>query len=310
MHRQLHFSHPYKGLRLSTALLFLLCLTPLTLCAQATRRGTLTFQDYEREYYITLPAADAPSVAEGQNPPLILCLHGYGGHAENACPPLAEAAAAAGWAVCCPQGLNDPTGNPGWNVRYPSQTGMEVDDVAFMLHLAAVLPEQYGLDAGNVFFTGMSNGGEMCYLMAYTHPEAFRAIASIAGLQMEWIMREHPTPSVVVPFMEVHGTADTVSYWEGDPTNQYGWGRYLAVPVAVSHIVTQNRCTHYEATALPLLHPDVPSHPVVLHHSLPTSPDGAEVLLYEVQGGNHSWSFDDLDTIAAVLDFFSRHLAR
>lgn len=288
--------------RLFICLLMFTAFLPARGWEAVSQHVTVTYQGHNRDYYVTLPPDSV------KHPPLILCLHGYGGHAAGACPPFVEAAAEAGWAVCCPQGLKDPAGNPGWNVRYPMQEGMMVDDVAFMLHLARTLPEVYQLDAENVFFTGMSNGGEMCYLMAYTHPEAFRAIASIAGLQMEWIMREHPTPSVAVPFMEVHGTGDTVSYWEGDATNQYGWGCYLAVPVAVSHIVTQNRCTHYTSEMLPLLHPDVPSHPVRLHRYQPSTPDGAEVRLYEVQGGGHSWSFDDMDTTKAMLDFFAAHL--
>lgn len=271
----------------------------LTLGAQTKKHMSTRFQGFEREYFISLPEK-----AEGA--PLIFCLHGHGGHAEGYRPELEQVALEHGFAVCYPQGLKSPIGKPSWNVRYPSQEGMQTDDIAFMVHLTKVLPEEYGLSPVNVFFSGMSNGGEMCYIMAYTHPETFRAICSMAGLQMGWTVKELQ-PKGAVPFMEVHGTADKTSRWEGDPDNKYGWGQYLAVPAAVSNIVAMNKCIHYEKTELPLLKED--AHPVILHH-YDLGTDGAEVLFYEVVGGTHSWALDALDSCGEMVRFFERHLAK
>lgn len=269
----------------------------LALGAQTAKHVTTEFQGFEREYFLSLP--ENPSGA-----PLIFCLHGHGGHAQGYRPELEKVALEHGFAICYPQGLNSPVGKPSWNVRYPSQEGMLTDDVAFMVYLAKAIPEEYGLSPVNVFFSGMSNGGEMCYIMAYTHPESFRAICSIAGLQMGWTLDELQ-PRGAVPFMEVHGTGDTTSRWVGDPDNEYGWGRYLAVPAAVSNIVAMNRCVRYAKSELPLLEEN--SHPVVLHrYDLGT--EGAEVLFYEVVGGTHSWAMGDMDTCTEMVKFFESHL--
>ena len=32
--------------------------------------------------------------------------------------------------------------------------------------------------------------------------------------------------------------------WNGDPNNEGGWGKYIAVPIAVNYWAIQNRCTH------------------------------------------------------------------
>ena len=267
--------------------------------AQTKKHVSTRFQGFEREYFITIP----DSLAEGR--PLIFCLHGHGGHAEGYRPELEAEAMKHGFAICFPQGLKSPIGKPSWNVRYPSQKGMQTDDVAFMVHLAKTLPAEYGLDPRNVFFSGMSNGGEMCYIMALTHPYVFRAIASMAGLQMGWTVDEL-TPCGHVPFMEVHGTGDKTSRWEGDPDNQYGWGAYLAVPAAVANIVSMNKCVHYTKTELPLKSEG--ANPVILHH-YDRGAEGSEVLFYEVVGGTHSWALDHLDSCGEILRFFEKHLA-
>ena len=62
----------------------------------------------------------------------------------------------------------------------------------------------------------MSNGGEMCYMMAMKKPKVFGAIASIAGLTLNNMSRDYKMP---IPFMEVHGTADNTSKWL--PTDAY-----------------------------------------------------------------------------------------
>ena len=108
--------------------------------------------------------------------------------------------------------------------------------------------------------------------------------------------------------MEVHGTDDKISAWDGDPQNNGGWGAYLSVPSAVSHIVSANRCVALSTTEIPAEHKRV-----ILHHfteGIPSRKGGpsSEVLLYEVRGGDHSWSDRYIPTCDLVWDFFSGYL--
>lgn len=263
--------------------------------ASAQIQGTFRHGGIDREYYLYLPESHAPG------DPVVFMLHGYGGKADNYFPEFIRLATSEGYAVCCPQGLPDPgKSKRSWNVGYPSQKGWKVDDIDFICALSERLKASYGFR--NAFFSGMSNGGEMCYLMAHRRPAAFKAIASIAGLQMEWIYKSMDL-KVPVNFIEIHGTEDRTSEWTGDPLNKGGWGEYLAVPEAVQNIVALNKCTHELIDTLPLTKPD--AHRVVLH-----SYEGgkAEVKLYEVIGGGHSRHVADADTPRVLLDFFSRHM--
>ena len=261
---------------------------------------TMKHKGLLREYYLYRPTG----LVDGA--PVVVCLHGYTGSAANGKAALMDVADRHGFAVCYPQGLPDPKGNASWNVGYPSQEGMKTDDVDFIVKLSKHLRKEFGL--GDAFLTGMSNGGEMCYLTALKRPDAFKAIASIAGLTLtEMMPLKYRKP---VPFMEVHGTEDRTSEWTGDPDNKGGWGAYLAVPVSISYIVAANGCISETTTRLPL---SEGRNQVILHHfqgGKPAWKDGpaADVLLYEVIGGNHSWSDKDMDTCEAVWAFFSRYL--
>ncbi|MCR5519046.1 MAG: esterase [Bacteroidales bacterium] len=282
--------------------ILLLSILPAALPGQ-TQRHVTKFQGEERPYWLYLPENAGPET------PLVILLHGHGGKAEGYRPEMAALAAKEGFALCLPQGLKDSkVDKSGWNVRYPVQEGLKRDDIAFVRYLRRHLSKKFGIAEKNAFLCGMSNGGEMCYIMAYRYPREFKAIASIAGLTMQWLRKEY-RPEGPVPFMEVHGTADRTSMWKGDPTNSGGWGEYIAVPLAVGAIATASRCTYETCDTIPSKR----DHTVILHRFLGCDPaakgrSAAEVRLYEVQGGGHSWALKDFDTCQEVWDFFRTYL--
>ena len=246
---------------------------------------------------------DASGQTDGM--PLVFVLHGYGGKALGDGLRFIELADLHGFAVCWPQGAEDGTGHSCWNVGYPFQAGYRIDDTAYLRRLVRHLQKNFGVSRRNVFLTGMSNGGEMCYKMAAEHPETFSAIASIAGLTLTSMSTDYRRP---IPFMEVHGTADKISAWDGDPQNKGGWGAYLSVPAALSHIISANRCVGETISEIPAEHKRV-----ILHRftgGLPAFKNGspADVLLYEVLGGDHSWSDRYIPTCDLVWEFFSRYV--
>ena len=269
--------------------------------AQEAEKFTLRHQGMDREYWLYLPE-ELPADA-----PLVILLHGYKASAEGYRPEMMTVAKENGFALCYPQGAVDGRGKTCWNVGYPFQEDLKTDDVDFLCTLARHLQKEHGLSRRNTFLTGMSNGGEMCYLMAYLKPDVFAAFAPIAGLSMEWSYRKYEAKKPV-PMMEVHGTLDKTSKWEGDPFNEGGWGAYLAVPQAVGYWAARARCTHEETIELPLVR-----NKVILHNFKGGEPaweggPAIEVRLYEVIGGKHTWALNDMDTCKEIWDFFSIYL--
>ena len=261
---------------------------------------SLKVDGHMRQFVMYLPdglQADAP---------LVFMLHGYssGIKHDNI---MIGPADRHGFAVCIPQALIDPQGETSWNVGYSFQQGWLVDDVKALCRIARHVQKRYRLSRENTFLTGMSNGGEMCYLMAYSKQSIFKAVAAISGLTMAWTYEQMEAPRPL-PLMEIHGTEDRLSEWTGDMEDKTGWGTYLPVPVAVGYWVAKNRCTHEETERTERLK-GAEGHPIIKHrYSSPTT--GCDVWLYEIVGGVHSWHTEDIDTGEEIWQFFSHYLKK
>lgn len=235
-----------------------------------------------------------------KNAPLVFVLHGYGGSFNVEDKGFNECADRHGFAVCYPQGSKDKRGKNCWNVGYPFQADMTVDDVSFLSKLAKKLQKEHKLSRKNTFCTGMSNGGEMCYLLAYERQSTFKAVAPISGLTMEWMTKAF-TRTRPIPLFEIHGTKDKTSEWTGDLKNKGGWGEYIAVPDAVNYWVERNGCKREVVDTLPLKSDG--SH-VVVSHKYTDAKGGKDVWLYEIIDGGHTWGNKDIDTAEEIWKFF------
>ena len=271
----------------------------LTSMADTPQLCRLNFSDTVRTYRMYIP----DGLNEGA--PLCIYLHGYSSKTRWV-KDLNDAADRHGYAICYPDGAPDSKGKDGWDVGYPTQYNMRGDDALFLKALISEVCSKYDLDRENVFCTGMSNGGDLIYQILYTEPGLFKAYASVAGLTFCKVYLNKSLTSPV-PLIEIHGTNDKVSMWNGDPDNTGGWGAYASVPVAVAAVAANNRCQSYRqepvATKNNALHN-------VTRHIYADSPSGCDVELYEVLGGAHSWHDKDIDTGEIVLSFFDRYMSK
>ena len=258
---------------------------------------SFAYGDTVRTYRMYLPDNLKPDA------PLVVYTHGYGS-SKRWLPALNKVADTYGFAVCYPDGSPDSRGKDGWKVGYPPQESMKIDEGDFFRKLLEEVTARFNLSRDNVFMAGMSNGGDLCYQLAFTTPGLFKAYASVAGLAFEWLYDEYPACEPV-PFMEIHGNADRTSRWEGDPTNDGGWGKYLPVPEAVARVVKSNGCTTTSTDSMPTLNdPDR----LVKHTLYSGAKTGCDVELYEIEGGKHSWGAKDLPTEEIIWKFFSRYM--
>lgn len=280
-------------------LLFLFITGNLFSQAQSIIKDSLKIQGHQRHFTMYLP--------EGipQGAPLVFVLHGYGGNG-NINTWMNAAADRHKFALCVPVGLKDPQGKRSWNVGYPFQEGWEIDDVKTMCTMAKYVQKKYRLSKENTFLTGMSNGGEMCYLLAYSKQNTFKALGSLAGLTMEWMYSELDIDRPI-PFLEIHGTQDHTSEWWGDLTNQGGWGAYMPVPLAVGTIIAKNRCTHIATDTIKGGVYSAKAHEIIRHRYANPQTNN-DVWLYEVVNAGHNWFTDDMDTGEEVWNFFKRYL--
>lgn len=266
---------------------------------EAPQKYTMSYGDTTRTYSMYLPGHLAPGA------PLVVYTHGYGSK-KRWLPDLNAVADSCGFAVCYPDGMPDSRGKDGWKVGYPPQESMVIDEADFFRHLLDEVTSRFSLSRDNVFMAGMSNGGDLCYQLAYTEPDLFRAYGSVAGLTFEWLYDSRQL-TIPVPFMEIHGNADKTSMWQGDHLNNGGWGAYIPVPLAVEAVAVNNRCKTMTVDSIASLRD--PAR-VITRTVYGDAPSGCDVIVYEIDGGKHSWADKDLPTSKILWEFFSRYLKK
>lgn len=277
----------------------LLSIAILTTSAQDVERQSFEFGDTTRTYSMYLPSSIE------KNAPLVVYAHGYSSRTRYV-KDLNTAAERHGFAVCYPDGAPDSREKDGWNVGYPSQFNMPNNEQDFFKALLDEVCSRFSLSRTNVFLTGMSNGGDLCYHFAYTCPNLFKAYASVSGLTFEYVYNNRKLTDAV-PFLEIHGNADKVSMWQGDHHNTGGWGAYIPVPLAVAAIAANNRCTTLVSDTI---YSQSAPQRMIMRSIYSGSPSGADVVVYEVDGGKHSWFAKDLDTGEIIWQFFKPYIIK
>ena len=253
-----------------------------------------------REYIYYAPA-NLPADAT-----LVFVAHGYGGSAQdimNYCG-MNTIADQNSFAVCYPQGTIDSGGNNFWNVGYDFHPGVTVDDVGYIVSLASYLQTTHQLSVANTFFTGMSNGGELCYLLACETSGVFRAFAPVAGTVFpNGLSNNICTPSLPVPIFETHGRNDNVTEIEGDYNNSGGWGIYLSIDSIINFWVAQNSLTNLVVDTFPNLNNN---NKITISYKYSDPSTNNEVWLYTHKSG-HNWGDDgDMVIEQEIWNFFSQ----
>lgn len=255
-----------------------------------------------RVYYLYLPEK-LP-----ENSPLVFVLHGYGGSAKEIIEyfGMNKVADENGFAVCYPQGNFGEDKKNSWNAAYSND---DVDDVKFLSKLAAFLHTKYKLSEAHTFCTGISNGGDMCYVMACNAPNVFSAVAPVAGCMMESTYK-HCNPRAAVPIFEMHGTDDDITLWMGDVNYSAKYGAYLGTRKVIDFWIKNNECYQSKQELLPDTNQEDKSYVVAEKYS--GSGLKQQVWLYSIIGGKHdlpgSSGNMDMDGATEIWNFFEQFI--
>ncbi len=255
----------------------------------------------ERDYILY-----RPECAQNQSP-LIFVFHGYTGTANGIMEysNMNSIADTNCFTVCYPQGIVDDYNNTFFNVGYSFHWNESVDDVGFIISLAEYLQNEYNLSTINTFTTGMSNGGDFSYLLSCQESTKFKAAAPIAGVMMEWIFNTC-VPESPIPILEIHGTNDNVSWWNGDIEDSGGWGPYMDVDTTIQFWSEINLCSHIEIDTLNDMNTQDGSY--VITEKYTQGIMNHEVWLYKIVNGGHDWpgAWGNMDIIASevIWQFF------
>ena len=280
-------------------------ITGITICTAASgpciaQNIPFTHDGIQRQYRLHLPEQAA------DNAPLVLVLHGYGGSNSDMMNNYGwtELANERGFVVAFPNGTSDQWNNRFWNVGYAFHQQYNIDDDDFLSSLAIHLQQEHGLDPTRTFVTGFSNGAEMCFQLACRESETFRGFGPVIGMMLDPLFDEC-NPDVLRPIISMNGTADSVTYYNGDPNNSGGWGAYPSIPAMMSLWSQILQTPFIHSTDLPDLDPNDGS---TVRLDKYTGGNSQTLWYYLVIGGGHDWPGRsgnmDIDATLEVWNFF------
>jgi polyhydroxybutyrate depolymerase len=271
---------------------------------------SLKIGDSNRSYLVHVP----PKYDAKKPTPVVLVLHGAATNARItvALCGMNKKADEAGFIAVYPNG----TGVAGlmltWNAGgFPRNRNNKPDDVAFIGKALDDLATVVNVDPKRVYATGLSNGGMMCYRLADELSDRIAAIAPISGTMA--IDNYHPKRPV--PVMHFHGTADKLVPF-GGPGNGSPTG-FKSVDDTIKICAKANGCPDEPKTVkLPDKAGDGTS---VTKKTYGPGKDGAEVVLFVIEGGGHTWpgrqppvellgkSTENLSANDVIWEFFEKH---
>jgi polyhydroxybutyrate depolymerase len=263
-----------------------------------------------------------PSGYDGRHRlPLALTLHGSQSTAVEQLErsELAATAERHDFIVAAPQGYLPAPPGYRWNV--PGVTlpaGEPPDDEQFLSDAIAYLTANLCIDLKQVYGTGYSGGGRMISQYACDFADRLAAIAPVAGLRAGYPITGPSgpvpdpatcTPSRPMPVIAFAGTADPVNPYAGGgaPYWQYG------TETALARWAELNHCRQARVSVV-TEHVSKVSYFACRRH--------AEVVLYRVTGGGHTWPGSEafiplepflgpvtfeIDASELIWRFFDRH---
>lgn len=189
-----------------------------------------------------------------------------------------------GFLVVYPQGTSFPQR---WNAGASWSAGA-VDDVQFFRDLLEDLSAVVAVDRTRVYVNGFSNGGGMAVRIGCEAADRVAAIGSVAGAVVDL---QDCNPARPVPVLAFHGTADGIVPYEGAEMQGRPLRKGAELTDAPTYFVgaeewvarwaAGNGCDPAPAS--------IPPQGGVGGRRYTGCDRGAEVILYTIEGGGHTW---------------------
>lgn len=290
-----------------------LCLLAADSLGPGDHTRTLQHDGRSRSYIVHVPPKSK------QPTPVVLIFHGGGSNAEQTVgfTGLSENADKEGFIAVYPNGTGRFERALTWNGGNCCGYAMwnNVDDVGFTRSMLDDLATVVNIDAKRVFATGISNGGIMCYRLASELSDRIAAIAPVAGT----MGTQTCNPKRSVSVMHFHGTNDEFLPIKGGRGKGVSGTDFFSVEHTIQAWVKADGCPETPKVAdLPKKADDGTS---VQRKTYGPNKDGAEVILFTISGGGHTWpgrdtirflgpSTHNISANDLMWEFFQRHQMR
>jgi polyhydroxybutyrate depolymerase len=275
--------------------------------------GTIVSSGQKREYLLYVPR----SYDRAKPTPLVISMHAAAmwPAAQMSISEWNKVADEHSFIVVYPSGAAGVLGGDPLFPRGPKVWEGGGGDVTFISDLIDNLEAAYNIDATRIYVNGFSNGGEMSFEVSCGLPDRIAAVGVVAAAVLQiWNSCKDSAP---VPMMAFHGTADRLAPYYGGTSlaSPPGPVPFMAVRDWVAAWAQRNECE-----GVPI---DAPITASVRQLAYTNCSDNADVILYTVDGGGHSWpsgkrlpewmvgrTNSELNASSILWEFFREHPLR
>lgn len=268
--------------------------------------GAMISSGEQREYLLYVP----PSYDRTKPTPLVISLHGAAlwGAAQKETSQWNRVADQGGFIVVYPSGF-DGNGPRVWRTDGGPQLAR---DVRFIADLIDTLKSHYNVDSSRIYANGLSNGGGMSFELSCAMPDRIAAVGLVGAAHLVPFTRcREGRP---VPMISFHGTEDPAAPYHGG-ISWVASNRFPSIPGWTAKYANQNQCGSNPVDSAVTAH--------VVRREYPHCADDAEVVLYTINGGGHTWpggkplpewftgaTTTEIDASRLMWEFFRRHPLR
>lgn len=221
--------------------------------------------------------------------PLIVMLHGYSssGAAVESYFRFRAQQDTYRFILTTPDGARDFFNNRYWNATDACCDffNSNIDDSGYLRALIEAIDDQCAVDDRRIYVVGHSNGGFMAHRLACEHADRIAAVASLAGATFN--DPDDCLPTEPVNVLQIHGTDDTVIWYEG---GFIGNDPYPGALQTAEQWAAKNGCDPEPDTSAPPLNLDrsIPGDETLRTiFDLGCAPGGSAEL-WTIVGGAHS----------------------
>jgi len=240
----------------------------------ATNRdnGSFVSSGERREYLLYVPR----SYDRSKPTPLVISMHGAGlwGASQRDISRWNNLADRKGFIVVYPSGV----GGKGVRVWRAEPGPGLMKDVRFISELIDTLKATYNIDSTRIYANGLSNGGGMSFVLSCTLSDRIAAVGMVAAAQtLPWRWCKDAR---AVPMIAFHGTADPEIPYNGG-SSWISPRPFPSTPRWAQNWARRNGCGADPVESAVAAD--------VTRRAYPNCVDDADVVLYTVQDGGHTW---------------------
>lgn len=254
--------------------------------SQSSKADSIIVNGVERTYELYVPS----DIDYSKTVPILIVLHGGGGQGKGMIKLTGfnDEADKNKFIVVYPDGINKHW-NDGREVNVTLKDGKVVNDVQFISQLIDTVKTKYQIENSNIFVTGISNGGFMCFRLACDMLDKIKAIAVVAAsMTIEQI--NYCCPSSPVPVMIIFGDQDPLVPFEGGDVGFKLFkkrGKVIPVKQTVDFWVKNNECNSDPAITTVDSSSDEDTKAVNYLYS--GGKNNSCVNYWLIKGGGHTW---------------------